>query len=69
MFSDYTTTRFLVTDRQARYRHEAQQDRLSRLARRRGRTTSETGATRRLETADRRPSAAEPSAPEGRAAA
>ena len=34
MFNDYTTTKVLVADRQARYHHEAQQHRLARLVRR-----------------------------------
>jgi hypothetical protein len=33
MFSDYATNKRLVADRQARYHHQAQQDRLLRLLR------------------------------------
>jgi len=40
MFSDYTTTKALVADRQARFHHEAQQHRLARLVRRGRRSTT-----------------------------
>lgn len=75
MLSDYTTSKLLVADRQARYRHEAQQDRLARLGRRRGRTTSEASTTpppradAQRPATDRQPPAAEPPTPGGLAAA
>jgi hypothetical protein len=72
MFSDYATNQRLVADRQARYHHQAQLDRLLphlRLGRWRRRASSDGAAVTRLRSVEPTGPGGQPSLPEGPTAA